>query len=48
MIKELLLTHLHAKNKERNPCTFVTVCVLILNDGNNMDKFYNIKYIGKG
>ena len=48
MIKELLLTHPHAKNKESNPSIFVNVCVLILNYGNNMDQFYNIKEIGKG
>ena len=27
------------QNKERNPCTFVTVGVLIINHGNNMDIF---------
>ena len=47
-IKELILTHPHAKNKERNPCKFDTVAVLIINDGNNMDQFYNIKDIVKG
>ena len=36
------------KNKERNPCTFFIVAVLIINDGNKMDQFYNIKDIVKG
>ena len=36
------------KNKERNPCTFFIVAVLIINDVNKMDQFYNIKDIVKG
>ena len=39
MIKELELTHLHTKNKESNPCTFVTVGVIFINHGDNMDIF---------
>ena len=31
------------QKKERNPCTFVTVCVIIINDGNNMDICKKIK-----
>ena len=43
MIKELLVTHLHAIKNEINPCTFVTVGVIIINHGNNMDIFYKLK-----
>ena len=35
------------QNKESNPCTFVTVGVLILDNFNNMDILQNIKQIGK-
>ena len=47
MIKELLLTHPHSKKKS-NPWSLFTMVVLIINDVNSINKFYNITEICKG